>query len=428
MEVSLMFKNLARSIAGLFIALAFLSLTAFGQAGMTQIDGTVKLKDKDGKLTPVAGATIDIYRTDIKGHWDVKTDKNGHYIRIGMPYVATFLLIVWGPGIQPQWLNNIRLTQVTTYPFEVVPGDGSKLTPEQIQEQIKKGPPQGQPGAGGGGGGQVDKAKVEAAQKAQQEAQAKNQEMQASYNEAVKHFNQGVQLKNGTPSDLQGALSEFEIAAQVDPGKHPAYLELSHKANALVAQTQNQIGADLYNHGKKEEAKSHFEASAAAINKALATAADDKSPTISSQLITYYSVQASNAKILIDQYGQANLVEDEIKNIDKAEALDAPNKLKWELMKGDLYRVSSKYDDAVATYKTVLAADGNNADALYSIGLALVASGDKAKFQEAANYWGDFVSKVPNDKRVAEVKAVLEALKTENKVEPEKPAAKRKKP
>jgi cytochrome c-type biogenesis protein CcmH/NrfG len=74
----------------------------------------------------------------------------------------------------------------------------------------------------------------------------------------------------------------------------------------------------------------------------------------------------------------------------------------------------------------VLSADASNADALYSIGLALVATGDKAKFQEAANYWGEFVSKVPNDKRVPEVKAVLEALKTESKVEPEKPASRKK--
>src|SRR5262249_19064045 len=298
-------------------------------------------------------------------------------------------------GIQPQWLNGIRLVQTTTFDFMVNPGDGSKLTPEQIQEQLKKGPAQGQPGAGGGGGGQVDKAKAEAAQNAQQDAQAENQKLQARYNEAVKHFNQGVQLKNATPADLQAALSEFEIAAQVDPGKHAAYLELSHKANALVAQTQNQIGAELYNHGKKEEAKPHFEASSAAIKKALEIAADDKSPTINAQLITYYSVQASNAKILIDQYGQANIVEDEIKNLDKAEAIDSPNKAKWEVLKGDLYRISSKYDEAVAAYKSAMAVDPNNADALYNMAMALLTPGDKSKYQAAIDSFKEFLKKFP---------------------------------
>ncbi|HWX41577.1 MAG TPA: tetratricopeptide repeat protein [Blastocatellia bacterium] len=419
-----MFKNVAKRACGFVAVLGFLSVTVFAQAGLSQIDGTIKLKNADGTVTAVAGATVDIYRTDIKGHWDVKTEKNGHYIRIGLPYVGVFIIVVSGPGLQPQWLNGVRLSAQTTYDMTVVPGDGRKLTYEELMADIKKSGQPAQPGAGGLSQG--DKAKAEAAQKAQQEQESKNKELQAGYNDAVKHFNQGVQLKNANPSDLQGALSEFEQAAAIDPSKHAAFIELSHKANALVAQTQNQIGADLFNHSKKDEAKPHFEAAAAAIGKAIDIAAKDTSPTNNAQLVTYYSVQASNAKILIDNYQQANLVDDEVKNLDKVEALDDKNKLKWELMKGDLYRVSSKYDEAVASYKSVLSADASNADALYSIGLALVATGDKAKFQEAANYWGEFVSKAPNDKRVPEVKAVLEALKTESKVEPEKPASKKK--
>src|SRR5215831_21034208 len=93
---------------------ALLSTSALAQAGLTQIEGSVKIKAPDGKLTPVAGALVDIYRTDIKGHWDVKTDKSGHYIRLGMSYVGDYVIIASGPGMQPTYVNGVKLSQTST--------------------------------------------------------------------------------------------------------------------------------------------------------------------------------------------------------------------------------------------------------------------------------------------------------------------------
>lgn len=73
--MSLPLKSLA--LSGL--ALLFLSLPAFSQT--STIEGTVK--DPDGK--PVQGAIVNIERTDIKGHYTVKTDKKGHYGHYGLP-------------------------------------------------------------------------------------------------------------------------------------------------------------------------------------------------------------------------------------------------------------------------------------------------------------------------------------------------------
>ena len=62
--------------------------------------------------------------------------------------------------------------------------------------------------------------------------------------------------------------------------------------------------------------------------------------------------------------------------------------------------------------------------------LALYATGDKAKFQEAANYLQHFVEVAPDAHNFkAEAKAILAELKSTEKVVPEKtPAPKRKRP
>jgi hypothetical protein len=69
------FRNLAAASAGLLV-LAFTSL-----AQVTAIEGDVK--GTDG--APLKAAVINIERTDIKGHYTVKTDKKGHYIYTGLP-------------------------------------------------------------------------------------------------------------------------------------------------------------------------------------------------------------------------------------------------------------------------------------------------------------------------------------------------------
>src|SRR5919199_1413904 len=99
MEEILMSSRILKRAAGLGALLVILSTIVCAQTA--QVEGTVKVKAEDGSLKPVAGALIDMYRTDIKGHWDVKTDKSGHYIRLGMPLQGTYTFVVSGPGIQP---------------------------------------------------------------------------------------------------------------------------------------------------------------------------------------------------------------------------------------------------------------------------------------------------------------------------------------
>ncbi len=60
-------------------ALLLASLPAFAQ--VTAVEGFVK--DETGK--PLQGAVVNFERTDIKGHYSVKTDKKGHFGHYGLP-------------------------------------------------------------------------------------------------------------------------------------------------------------------------------------------------------------------------------------------------------------------------------------------------------------------------------------------------------
>ncbi|HSQ19766.1 MAG TPA: tetratricopeptide repeat protein, partial [Blastocatellia bacterium] len=242
---------------------------------------------------------------------------------------------------------------------------------------------------------------------------------------AREHYNAGVEMMK--VNNYQNALSEFEQATAVDPGKHAAIAMLAYRANANLAEAHYQIGVDLFNKKQRPEAKTHFEAAIAAVKKALALAPTDtaeNNPNLNNDLVIYYNILAKNAALLVEYYGVADLVDPTVKEIDKAIAIDAANANKWGVMKADMYRSAGRTDDAVAAYKKVIAADPAYVDALYGLGLTLIASTERPQIQEGANTLAEFVAKAPpTDKRVPIVKEALEGVKNAYKVEAEKPAA-----
>jgi tetratricopeptide (TPR) repeat protein len=70
------------TIAGSFALLA--AASAWAQTATLQGE----VKDQNGQ--PVKGAVIDLQRTDIKGHYSVKSDKKGHWLYTGLPGASTF--------------------------------------------------------------------------------------------------------------------------------------------------------------------------------------------------------------------------------------------------------------------------------------------------------------------------------------------------
>jgi tetratricopeptide (TPR) repeat protein len=399
--------------------------SAIASAQTTQVEGTVRIKAADGTVKPLPGALVEIYRRDIKGKYDVKTDKNGHYVRLGIPVQGTYLFVFSGPGAQPTWMDRIRASQQPVVDINLEPGDGQTVTLEQIEAAIAQ-----QKGGGGGAAPKAtapqpsagDKAKAEAEKVKAEEGKA----LQAGYDAARNHYNAGLEMMKASPANLQGAITEFQQAATVDATKHAAMRELSYKSNANLAEAHYQIGVELFNAKKRPEAKEHFTTAIASVKRAIGTASEDtveNNANLNNDMLIYYGMMAKNAALLVEFYAAVDLIDETVKNLDKAIALDAANKNKWELQKGNLYRAAGRTEEAVAVYKAVLTTDPKNLDALYNMGIALLGSQEREKIQESINSLAAFVDAAPpTDKRVPDAKTTIEAIRNQFKIEAEKPA------
>jgi tetratricopeptide (TPR) repeat protein len=107
---------------------------------------------------------------------------------------------------------------------------------------------------------------------------------------------------------------------------------------------------------------------------------------------------------------------------------DPAKKSKAQLDAAQMLLDAGAADKAFTEFQVVVTAQPDNPDANLGAGLALFASGDKTKFQEAANYLQHFVDVAPDTHNYkADAKAILAELKSTEKVVPEKTAPGRRK-
>src|SRR5262245_11801221 len=167
-------KYLSPLLAVGILALAIIAASA--QTG--ELRGHVTLKQADGTTVPLAGAKLDIFRTDISGKWEVSTDKKGVFVYAGLPYTGKYIVAVSGPGARPDFQQEVRVGRETDYKFDLQPGDGRRLTLAEINSLIK----------GGGGGSTASTGAPSgesAADKAKRaEMEAKNKEIMESNKKA----------------------------------------------------------------------------------------------------------------------------------------------------------------------------------------------------------------------------------------------------
>lgn len=422
-----MLNMVLKRVSMLAVLAMVLTASAFAQTG--PIEGTVKVKGADGVAKAVEGATVSIYRTDIAGKWEVKTDKSGHYVRLGMPIAGTFIVVFSGPGMQPTWLNNIRLIQSSIVDITANAGDGSAMTLEQVKAAIAQSKA-GTPTTTTTQTPQIsaaDKAKAEKENAEYERKVKESKAVQESFDQARVRYNGGIELMKA--NNYSAALPEFEAASGVEVEKNIELKRIAYKAYANIAEAHYQIGVDLFNKKQKPDAKEHFEKAVASVSKAIDLAATDSAePNNSNDLLIYYGIYAKNALLLVEHYSQADKVPASAAILDKAAAIDAANKGKWTVMKGNMYFYAGMSEEATTTFRAILAADPTNIDAMYGLGLALIASSETKIIQEGANTLGDFLAKAPpTDRRVPAVKEALEAVKNAYKIEAEKPS-KRPKP
>lgn len=308
-------RNLALAATGL----AIFAFTALAQQGSMQGD----VKGPDGK--PLPGAMVKIDRTDIKAHYQVKTDKKGHYFHAGLPYGTYNVSIDVGGKDQPV-TQGIPLHGGD--PVNV-PIDLSQAA--QGQDQAKA------PAAVDATRGltKEEKAAQEKANKEREEALKKNKELNDAFNAGIA----GAQAKQ-----YDQAVASFTKASELDPKQHVVWAQL---AESEVNYAGTKSGAD---------ADGEMQKGLAAYAKAIELKPDDAG------YHNNYALALARAKKFPEAQGE----------LTKAAALDPPNAGRYYYNLGALLVNAGQNEPAGEAFKSAIEKDPNYADAQYQYGVYLL--------------------------------------------------------
>jgi tetratricopeptide (TPR) repeat protein len=424
-------------ISFLTIALFLIgSVAAFGQTA--PVRGRVEMKGADGKMTPIQGALVEVYRVDIKSKFPSDTtDKKGAFNFAGLPLGAVFVLSISGPGIGPEIIPNVKAGAENVV-INVLAGDGKKWTEEEVRQALAN-------------PANVQSTELTAEQKKQKEEYDKKVAEISNKNKKIDEANKIVNAsvkEGGAAFDAKNydlAIAKFDEGYKADPdfaGTAPVLL--NNKSLALISR-----GTDNYNKsvkaddaskaGLKDAAKKDFQEAAASSERALeilkaATASD---PAVQKNYDANKFTALTNRKTAYRLMSQTGVDREKGK-----EALvafqeyiavepDAAKKSKAELDLALTLQDSNEFELAVTEFEKILAADPNNVDALVGIGLSMVNVGyinldtdqakGKAQLQEAANYLQKFVDLAPDTHKFKQdAKDTIASLKEQQKVAPQK--------
>jgi tetratricopeptide (TPR) repeat protein len=423
----------------LFAALFLAASAVAASAQTTQVNGTVKLKQADGTEVPVVDAQVDIYRTDIKGEWHVKTDKKGHYIYAGLPFVGTYALVVSAPGARPNWATKQRFTTSQQRDFLLQPGDGSRPTLEQVKTFDAGGRGGGTARAGGGDAAPAeskeDKAKREELDRKVKEVESKNAEISKGNEVVARTFKAGNDALFAKPPRLEEAIAQYREGLAARPDEVALLTNLAEALrqrgddtfNASVHSTDNDAKLKGLETAKKDWSEAgDLSRKAVDLVKAASPTGENVNQAAYEQnkkaALSVRAIALRRVATKVDQT-QAQAAWDAYQEFIGMEA----DPVKKSKLKGEALQTvfdAGSVDLAVTQARAVLAEDPENVDANRILGLALFATGDKTKYQEAANYLQHYVDKAPDtDPLKQSAKESLEYLKTAENVKPEKTPA-----
>jgi len=426
------------------------ALTSLGQTG--ELRGHVIIKQADGQSVPAADAVIDVYRTDLSGKYNTKTNKKGEFVFAGLPYVGTYIIAGSHPSAAPTFVPNVKVGREVDYEVALTPGDGKRLTLDEIKSANAGGGGATGASPSGGGGSAPDKAKLEELKKKNAEIEAANKKItdaNATISRTFKTGNEALAAA-GTASKANNrdeaikkytdAVTAYDEGLSAD-AEQPALL--TNKAMALKGR-----GVERYNAAIKapddaaktsglEVAKGDFKAAAEAGNKAVALIKAQTAPTEPTELAHYnanklaaLSVNAEAMRLFVSKADptQADAGLAAFKDYIAAET-EPTKKAKAQLDAAQMLLDAGSADKAFTEFSAVVTAQPDSPEANLGAGLSLFATGDKAKFQQAANYLQHFVDVAPDANPFkADAKAILTELKNTEKVVPEKTPPRRRRP
>jgi len=434
------------------ILLVVASVPAFAQVG--ELRGQVWM-EQNGQKVPLADAQIDVFRTDMKAKYNTKTNKKGEFVFAGLPFIGTYTVAASHPTARPTYVPGVKVGRGIPVELTVTAGDGKRLTLEEI-EKAGGASPNPPPGAAASGNvSAADKAKLEELRKKNEEIENANKKITEANevigrtfkagNEALTAANTASRANNAEEAiqKFTEAITQYDQGLAADP-EQPALL--TNKAVALKGR-----GVERFNSTVKaknlddaartagiEAAKGDFKAAAEASTKAVTMLKAQAAPTDPAELDRYtknkYAAMLTNAESMrlfvskVDST-QADAGIAAFKDYMAAET-DPAKKSKAQIDVAQMLLDAGAADKALAEFQTALQAQPDSPEANLGAGLALYASGDKAKFQEAANYLQHFVDVAPDTNPLkSDAKAILAELKSTEKVVPDKtPSRPRKRP
>ena len=392
------------------IWLAMLALLAFAASAFAQVGRIEGDVVKRGTTEGIPNIDVVIERTDIKGSYPVKTDKKGHFLHAGVPYVGTYTIMLSGAGFAPAYLGGVRPAQGEGLKIEMDAGDGTKLT----IDMIKKG---GGGAAPAPGAKQPTAAEIKKQQEENERITKANEKNKADFEGMKKFFESGIAKQNA--KDYPGAIADFTEATKLDPEQKAIWANLGLALfNKGVTNYNESIKGDT---AKKDAAKQDFTDAVGAADKALALVEKDmadpaKAPAAKKEKATYLKIKADSANLLATKLFIAEYTDPAIKGYQEAAALaETPaEKVNFQVKAATVYREANKNDEAAAAYKAILASDPDNVECFY--GLGLVYSATEPTWQDSANNFQKFIDRAkPEDSRVGEAKTVIAALMQGNK-------------
>jgi tetratricopeptide (TPR) repeat protein len=418
------------AIAGL---IASISIVASAQ--VAELRGHVTLKQADGTVVPAAGAVVDVFRVDMTGKSEAKANKKGEFVFAGLFYAGDYIIGASMPDAQPSYQPGVKVGRDVDYKIELTaaPGDGRRLTLAEIKTAMGS----AGPASGGGRESAEDKAKREEMLKKNAEIAASNEKAKSS-NEIIgrmfKAGNDALKAKN-----YDEAIARFDEGLAADPEHPGAPALLTNKTMALNGRAIERFNSaiksadDAAKTSGLESAKKDWTAAKDSSNKAVAMlravpASTDPAEANSNKVNLYFALLArSEATRLfvtkVDQ-SQSDLGITAFQEYIAAET-DPVKKAKAQHDLAQMLFDANVFDKALAEYQKILEANPDDLDSLLRSGQALFNIGaintDNAKYQQAANFLARFVEKAPDDNPYkADAKAILDTLKDQANVKPEK--------
>ncbi len=354
---------------GLLAACGFV-MAGISFAQTSSLEGMVK--GADG--TPVKGAWVKIVRKDIKGNYQVKTDKKGHYFHAGLP-LGVYRVAVEVDGKEMDSVDNVRTSlgdpKDISFDLQEVAkrqqamqraAETGQLTKEQERSMSAE-----------------QKAAIEKSMKERQAAMAKNKELNDAFNAGK------LALES---KDYQAAVDAFKKAGELDPKQNVVWASLAESYTGLA---DKKAGAE------RDQA---LQAGAEIWAKAIELKPDDAAYHNNFALLLAKSKKFTEA--------QAEL--------EKAATIDPPGAGRYFYNLGAVLVNTGQLEPAGAAFKRAIEADPNYADAQYQYGMYLISKatttpdGKITPPPGTAEAFQKYLQLKPDGRDAASAKAMLDTL------------------